>query len=405
MSNFIIFVALILLSAFFSGSETAFFSLSRVRLEKFKKKNRKALQIEYLKEKPDYLLSSIILGNMFVNISFSSLATVLFVSLSAQYGVFFSIILSSFIILIFGEILPKGIAIHAAERFALFSSYIFRIFHKLVWPFCWLIISASRSMFRAIFKKDTKEEDILTEEELKEALETGKDQGFIDEDEEDMIHSILEFFEIEASQILTPRTEVKAVDIEDSPEHIHKELREIRHSYVPVFKENIDDIVGVLRTKDYFLNREKDLDQLIRPPFFVPETKNIGDLLRELIARKEKIALVVDEYGGLSGLVTQEDIQEEIFGEVYDEYEVPRKVITKVSEKEYLIEADIAVKDLNYELDLELPLEEDTLGGFILSLIERFPKEKEVIKYGSIDFIIEKATKKRIILIRLKHRK
>ena len=217
-----------------------------------------------------------------------------------------------------------------------------------------------------------------------------------------MIHSILELSDTEASGILTPRTEVKAIDIEESPDEIYNKLINMRHSYVPVFKENRDEIVGVLRTKDYFLNREKDLKDVMRQPFFVPETKNIGDLLRELITRKEKIAVVVDEYGGFSGIVTQEDIQEEVFGEIYDEYEVPRKIITKVNDREYIIEANISIRDLNYELDLELPDEEDTLGGFILSLIERFPKEKEVILYKNLEFTVEKATKKRIIQVRLK---
>lgn len=406
MSNYFIFIALIVLSAFFSGSETAFFSLNQVRLEKFKKKNRKALQIERLKAKPDYLLSSILLGNMSVNIAFSSLIAAMFIKLDYQFGIFFSIVTSSLVILIFGEILPKGFAIHTAERFALLSSYILKIFHKIVWPLCWLLISVSRFLFRLVFRRETKEEDILTEEELKEALDVGKVQGFIDTQEKDMIHSILAFSDIEASQILTPRTEVKAVDIESPCEHIDKELKGIKHSYVPVFREDIDEIVGVLRTKDFFLNRGQDIKSLIRPPFFIPETKNIGDLLRELIARGEKIALVVDEYGGFSGVVTLEDIQEEIFGEFYDEYEVPKKNIKKVKDKEFLVEADISLKDLNYQLNLELPQEEqDSLGGFILSLIERFPKEAEVIKYKNLEFIVERATKKRILRLKIKIKK
>ena len=405
MRELSLFIFLLMLSAFFSGSETAFFSLSKVRLEKFKKKNRKALQIESLKEEPDYLLSSILLGNMFVNICFSSLITVVFIDITANYGAFVSIALSALLVIIFGEIMPKGIAIHAAEKFALFSSYILKIFSKIVRPFCWFIILISRNIFRWIFRRDIKEEDILTEEELKEALELGKDQGFIEEEEEDMIHSILELSDIEASGIMTPRTEVKAIDIEESPDDVYGKLTSIRHSYVPVFKESRDDIVGVLRTKDYFLNKEKDLKDVMRQPFFVPETKNIGDLLKELITRKEKIAIVVDEYGGFSGIVTQEDIQEEIFGEMYDEYEVPRRLITKVDNREYLIEANIPIRDLNYELESEFPEEEDTLGGFILSLIERFPKEKEVISYKNFEFTVEKATKKRIILVRLRTKK
>jgi putative hemolysin len=253
-----------------------------------------------------------------------------------------------------------------------------------------------------IFKREAKDEDIFTEEELKEALEVGKTQGFIDEDEKDMIHSILEFSDKEASQIMTPRTDVKAIDIDSSPDEIEQQLKEIKHSYVPVFRESIDDIVGVLRTKDYFLNKDKKFGQILKAPFFVPETKNISSLLKELVAKGFKVSLIVDEYGGFSGIVTQEDIQEEVFGEVYDEYEVPKKMIEKVSPKEFVVDAGIAISDLNYELELSLPEEEDTLGGFILSIIERFPHEKEEVRFKSLRFIIEKATKKRILQVRIK---
>ncbi|MBN2120431.1 MAG: HlyC/CorC family transporter [Candidatus Omnitrophica bacterium] len=402
MKQYLLFVILIVCSAFFSGSETAFFSLSKVRLEKFKKKNRKALGIEDLKEKPDYLLASILLGNMFVNIAFASSVAALFIGFSGKYGIFLSIAASSLIILIFGEILPKMIAINTAEKFALISSYVLRIFNMIVFPLCWLVIGISKNLFKWIFRRDIRQENILTEQELKEALEVGKTQGIIDEEEEDMIHLILEFSDKEASEIMTPRIDVKAIDIEEIPDKIYETLRQFKHSYVPVFRENIDDIVGVLRTKDYFLDEEKSLEKLLRGPVFVPETKNIGDLMKELLSKKEKMALVVDEHGGFSGIVTQEDVQEEVFGEVYDEYETPKKTIEKVSKKEFIVDAGVSVKDVNYELDLNLPEEEDTLGGFILSIIERFPQEKEVISFKGMKFIVEKATKRRILRLRIK---
>ena len=201
---------------------------------------------------------------------------------------------------------------------------------------------------------------------------------------------------------MTPRTDVKAINIDSPPDAIEHQLKEIKHSYVPVFRGSRDDIVGVLRTKDYFLNKDKKLGEILRAPYFVPETKNISNLLKELVANGFKMALIVDEYGGFSGIVTQEDVQEEVFGEVYDEYEVPETKIEKVGPHEFLVDADLAISDLNYELELSLPEEEDTLGGFILSIIERFPQEKEEVSFKNLHFIIEKATKKRILRVRIK---
>lgn len=393
-----------MLSAFFSGSETAFFSLGKVRLEKFKKINRKALRIEALKGKPDYLLSSILLGNMFVNIALSSIVTVILVNRFPGVGAVISVFVSSVIILIFGEILPKSIAINTAEKFALFSSYIMSVYSKLSRPVCLMMLFISRQIFKRLFGNFQPKEDTLTEEELKEALKAGRAEGFIDLEEESMIHSILDFADTKVSEIMTPRVDIKAVDIDDSPGDIDKEIKEIRHSYIPVFKEKIDDIIGVLKTKEYFLSEDKNISLMLKQPKFIPETKRVSSLLRDLTSKKEKISLVVDEYGGLSGLVTLEDIQEEIFGEIYDEYENPSEEVKKISGKEFLVSAKTAVKDLNSRLGLNLPEEEDSLGGFILSLIERLPKEGEVITYRDLEFIIARATRRKIVkaLLRIK---
>lgn len=405
MSSILLFLILLILSGFFSGSETAFFSLGKVQLEKFKKRNRKALRIERLRARPDYLIASILIGNMFVNIAFSSLITKIFVGFDSEIGLFLSISISSLLIMIFGEILPKGIAISVAEKFALFSSYIINTFSRIVYPVSFVIISISRGIFRVFFRRELKEEDLLTEEELKEALELGRSEGVIDEEEQDMIHSILEFSEVEVSEIMTPRVNMKAIDIQDAHEDIREKLRKIRHSYVPVYQESIDNIVGVLKTKDYFLSQEKEVEKIMRIPFFVPETKNISDLLKEMMEKKEKMAVVMDEYGGVAGIVTLEDVQEEIFGELYDEYEIPLPDIEELKGNEYRVNPSTPVKDFNYELDVNIPEEEDTIGGFVLSLIERFPLPGEKITYENIDFVVEKSTRKRILLLKVKVKK
>ncbi|RKY28106.1 MAG: hypothetical protein DRP61_02670 [Candidatus Omnitrophota bacterium] len=400
MIDFLILLFLIALSFFFSGSETAFFSLNKVRLEKFKKRNRKALGVESLKSEPDFLLSTILMGNMIVNIALSSLIAKLFIKISPSWGGVISVFSAAGIILILGEILPKGIAINTPEKFSLTTLFPLKIFYILFRPFCWIFISFSKLFLRWI-PQEVEKAQLLDEEELKTALELGRLAGIIAKEEKDMIHLVLEFAEKEAGQILTPRTEVKALDIDTPPEEVEDFLKEVKHSYLPVYKGSIDNIVGVLRTKDYFLGKEKDIRSLIREAFFVPESKKIDDLLRELIKREEKMALVIDEYGGFSGIVTLEDIQEEIFGEIYDEYEVPENKIEKIKDKEFLVSPDVSIKELNYKLELDLPEEKVNLGRFILSLIERFPQEKEKIFYKDLEFIVEKATKKKLITLRV----
>ena len=400
MIDSLILLFLIAISFFFSGSETAFFSLNKVKLEKFKKRNRKALRIESLKSEPDFLLSTILMGNMIVNIALSSLIAKFFIKIFPSWGGVISVFSAAVIILILGEILPKGIAINIPEKFSLTALFPLKIFYILFWPFCWIFISFSK-LFLKWIPQEVEKAQLLDEEELKTALELGRLAGIIAKEEKDMIHLVLEFAEKEAGQILTPRTEVKALDIDTPPEKIKDFLKEVKHSYLPVYKESIDNIVGVLRTKDYFLGKERDIHSLMKEAFFVPESKKIEDLLKELIKREEKIALVIDEYGGFSGIVTLEDIQEEIFGEIYDEYEVPENKIEKIKDKEFLVSPDVSIKELNYKLKLDLPEEKVNLGRFILSLIERFPQEKEKIFYRDLEFIVEKATKKRLIALRI----
>lgn len=397
----LIVVILLFSSAFFSGSETAFFSLHKVKLEKLKKKTRLALRVERFKNKPANLLSLILMGNALVNIALASyLARKSFIFLGAK-GTLVSIFFTSAIIILLGEIFPKIFALYYAEPFSLYASYPLSIFEKIFFPVSWVLSSFSNMLLKIFGVQISASDGALSEEEFKVALSLSRERGFIKKDEEEMIHSVLLFTDTKAKEIMTPRTDVKAIDLTEDLKDLEERLKEFKHSSLPVYKETIDNIVGVLKTKDYFLNKDKPLEDLLREPFFVPESEKIDDILREFLKKKEKVAVVVDEYGGFSGLLTLEDIQEEIFGELYDEYEVPQKKIEKVSENEYLLEASILISDLNYELGLNLPEREETLAGFILSYLERFPRDKEKIVWGDFEFIIENSTRKRILQVRL----
>jgi len=395
--TFILFIAF---SAFFSASETALFSLKGVRLKRLQARYPRAKKIKHALEKPSRLLSTIVLGNMLVNIGLASLSTTVFVKLFKGTGIIISIIFSGAVILFIGEILPKTIAIYSAPKLAILASPVIEFLSKVFYPFVFVLQRLS-GMLSSLFT-GTKGSVYFTEGELKTALILGKRAGAISASEEEMIQYVLKFKDTSASQIMTPRVEVKAVDLTSSRGDVLKFLREQRHSKFPVYEKSMDNIRGVLYSKDIFLDSRLDWERLMREPVFIPESKKIDDILTDFINKDERIAVVLDEYGGTSGIVTFEDIVEEIFGELYDEYEFPQKFIEKVSRKTYRVSAKTPIKALNLELDINLPEEEDSVAGFILSHLERIPARKETFKARGIDFLIERATRKRILSVVIK---
>lgn len=401
MITILLFLLLLAMSAFFSSAETAFFSLNPVRLEKLKRRDRSALRIELLKDDPNQLLATILLGNMFVNIFLSSLSAVIFYELLGQEGLILSALLITSLILFFGEIVPKSLAYYSAERVALFAAPIVDILNSIFYPISALIIKVSEAMFVFFFRGvHMHKEEVMTEEALKMALEVSVLQGNIDEDLEEMIQSVLSFSDIEASTVMTPRIDVNRISIGENRDKIEGMLKAYKHSYIPVYKDKIDNVVGILRTKDFFL-KDLAIRQLMREPYFVPESKKIDDLLRELLKRKQKVAIVVDEHGGFSGIVSQEDIQEEIFGEIYDEYESEQADIIKYSDREYSVRAGTAIDDINYELDINIDTEEDNLAAYILDKIERLPLKGESFVFDDIRYTIESCTRRRILQVKI----
>jgi len=395
--TFILFIAF---SAFFSASETALFSLKGVRLRRLQEKYPRAKRIKHALEKPSRLLSTIVLGNMLVNIGLASLSTAIFVKLFNGTGVIISIIFSGVVILFIGEILPKTIAIYSAPKLALFASPVIEFLSRAFYPVVFVLQRLS-SMMSSLFT-GTKRGIYFTEGELKTALILGKRAGAISASEEEMIQYVLKFKDTSASQIMTPRVEVKAVNLASSRNDVLKFLKEQRHSKFPVYEKSMDNIRGVLYSKDIFLDSRLEWKRFIKDPVFIPESKKIDDVLTDFIKRGERIVVVLDEYGGTSGIVTFEDIVEEIFGELYDEYEFPQKFIDRIGKKTYRISAKAPIKSLNLELDINLPEEEDSLAGFILSHLERIPVQKDSFKVGGIDFMIERATRKRILSVIIK---
>ena len=400
--NIVFFLILLALSAFFSASETAIFSLSQVKLRKLSQKYPQAKRVKNLLRRPTRLLSAIVFGNLLVNIGIASFSTALFVGIFGQNGLFLAIITSGTLILFLGEIFPKTFAIHTAEKASLILSPAISIFSKIFSPIIIVIEKIVESFSFFIIGKPKK--SMLSDEEFKGALLLGKKEGEISEDEEEMISYLLEFKETQASEIVTARIDIKGIDTELSQAEVLDILRQQKHSKFPVYQDSLDNIIGVLYAKDIFLEPEKDYHEFLREPIFVPESKGIDDVLKLLLTKKQRMAIVLDEYGGTEGLVTVEDVVEEIFGEIYDEFETPQEPIEELGKGRWRIYGKTPVKTVNLEVNIDLEEEEDTIAGFLLSKMEKIPRSGEKLKFSTaegktIEFIIERATARRIVSI------
>ncbi|MDD4294536.1 MAG: hemolysin family protein [Candidatus Omnitrophica bacterium] len=403
LSGVVIFIIFLVLSAFFSASETALFSLGTHRLRRIKERDRRAKTVDFLLKRPTQLLSTIVFGNMLVNIGLSSISTALFVSTFGPDGLIFSILVSGILILFFGEILPKTLAIYSSEKLSLLLAPVISWFMQAVNPIVLVIEKVVTFLSLHVASRVTHKD--IGEEELKTAILLGFKDGQISRQEERMISKVLDFKDTWASEILTARVDVAAIDMKMGQDEVAGYLKEKCHSKFPVFENNIDNIIGVLYAKDVFFNQDRSYKELLREPIFIPESKRLDDLLKLFLEKKTRMAIVVDEYGGTQGIVTLEDVQEEIFGELYDEYEDKKELVEVVGKGQYRIYAKEAVKTVNMELGIKLPEDEDTLAGFILSRMEKIPKagEKMVYEGGNekITIVIERVTKRKIISVKV----
>ncbi len=400
-------ILLILLSSFFSGTETALVALGKYYL----KKENKVLS-DLLKE-PQKTLTTILVGNMFVNVFASSLAAYIAVSLWGKYGLWLSTIFMTFIILLFGEVSPKNIAIYMPERIALFAAYPLRFFSIIFSPLVYLLTKFVE-FFSYLFGIDTKEED-FSEEEVNILLSLGRENGVLKEEEREMIEKIMIFRETTLKEVMVPRVDMECLEAELTLEDIMKKIGKLHHSRIPVYEENVDNIIGILYIKDLskYLKEEKlstPITNLIRKPLFVPENKRADDMLQEFIKNNIQIAIVIDEYGGVAGLVTMEDLMEEIVGEIQDEYDKEEEPIQKINENTYIVDGLINLYTLSEELGISIVDDEedfDTLSGLIFELTSHIPKEGEKVKYKDIEFEVAKVNKNRIekVIIRLGNHK
>ncbi|HHE54985.1 MAG TPA: HlyC/CorC family transporter [Caldithrix abyssi] len=411
----LIFVILLILSAFFSASETAYFSLAKSSIEKFSRsKNALTRQVATLLKEPRRLLISIIIGNTLVNVAIASIATLITSNIIVQYEIqnatlalLLNVVVVTFVILFFSEILPKITAIKNAKKLSTHFALPLTFFHYLFYPVSYVLDLFTQQLSSALGADKNKFD--LTEKELRTLVDVGEEQGALRKEEKEMIHGIFEMSGTVAREIMVPRTDMICLGKHATLNEVLKTIKEHMHSRIPVYDETIDNIVGILYVKDLlaFIKKRNtsdfNLEKIVRPTYYVPETKKINELLREFQAEKIHMAIVVDEYGGTSGLVTLEDVIEEIVGEIQDEYDKETPQIQKINESTFLVDGGTLIDEINEELGLNLPTEEgvDTLAGFLLGQFGSVPKNKDKIDFNGYQFIIEKATKKRIQQVRI----
>ncbi len=378
-------------------------SVNKIRLRSLADEGNKraAMALDILENQTPKLLSAILIGNNIVNISASSLATTLAYSFGG-YMVSIVTVILTVLILIFGEITPKNYATINAERLTLRYIPVFKFLMTIMTPVIFIINLFSRGVMRLMRVDPDAASKAMTEEELRTIVDVSHEDGVIESDEKEMIYNVFDLGDATAKDIMVPRVHVTFADVESTYDELIEIFREDKFTRLPVYKDSQNNIVGIINMKDLLLydkNEEFVIDRFLRKPHFTYETKSISDLLVEMKDSTFNIAIVLDEYGDMAGLITLEDILEEIVGEIHDEYdEKEDELVQKISDREYIIEGSMHLDDVNDHLNTELDSEDyDSLGGFIIEHLDRLPVAgDEVITEEGIRLIVEKLDKNRI---------
>lgn len=418
-------VLLTLINAFFSSAEMAIVSSNKNKLKVMMQVgNKKAKLLLDLLERPNQFLSTIQVAITLAGfLASASAATTMSGSIAkfvaklgipyeTQIAIIFVTIVLSYVTLVFGELYPKRIALQHSEKLALFAVKPIIFISKLSAPFVWLLSVSVSFLMKITGQKEETNQDEYDEDEIKSILEVGQETGLIKETGTEMIKSIFEFDDKLAYEVMTPRTDVYMINIKDNVSDYIDELLEERYSRVPVFEKDSDNVIGILYMKDYIIQAQKvgfenvDIKSLLRKPYLVPESKNIDDLFREMQASKVHIAILIDEYGGVAGIVTIEDLIEEVMGNIDDEYDDYEAKMEKVDTNTYLVDGSYYIDDLNDVLNLRLESEEhETIGGLIIDILGEIPDEDEpeerIVEFDNCVFKIESVKDRRIEKVKL----
>ncbi len=407
--QFISIGILLILSACLSASETALFSLSKFQLRRISLKHPiRGNAVLNLLKTPRHTLITILVANLMVNILASSIVSSIAISKFGYLGIGITIGVMTFVILVFGEVTPKSFALRKAESLSLQVAIPLRYLSIALAPVRKILRIITDFFMSIIGKAKVGVEPFITEDELKSLVSIGEKEGIIDTGEKKMIHEVFELQDRTIDEIMTPRVDIIACRKEASSNELIELMKDSNHTKIPIFEDNIDKIIGVVYTKEFMLDKPSNGEILvqgkevvqqrfIKPVLFVPETKKIAELLKELQEKMMDLSVVVDEYGGTAGLVTLEDILEEIVGEIQDEYDKEEQTSERVDSKVIRVGAKIPIRDVNEILCLNLPTEEsETIGGLVLELFGKIPKSGEWIEYKGIKFTVEEVKRNRI---------
>jgi len=393
-TEIILIVLSLIVSAFFSSSETALTSLSKIKVAQIVKSGSKnAKYFNLWMKHPNKMLNTILIGNNVANIFASVLAGSLANKLSGSSQIAITTAVMTILILFFGEITPKTFAKHNAEAISAFFIRPLVLLYYLFYPFTYVINVFVKVVIKIMGGKIDKEQPLITEDEIEFMINVGEEEGILEDETKEMMHNIMDIKDISVKEIMVPRTEMVAVSIDSTIDDVLKVIEEYEFSRIPVYENDLDHIAGILYVKDLIMyakeglkNLNIDLKNMIKEPFFVPETKNIYDLFKEFQSKRVHLAIVIDEYGGVAGIATMEDILEEIVGEIRDEYDSAEEdEFVEVNENTFLVDAGMDLDDFCEKLGIEKTedMEDyETVGGLIYDLADKIPSEGEELDFG-----------------------
>jgi putative hemolysin len=400
-------ILLIVLSSFFSMSETALMSINKIKLKHMvDKKVPKSKLVESLIEDPNKLLGAILIGNNIVNIAASSLATVIATKIFKNSGIAISTGIMTILVLIFGEITPKSIAKQKSEQVSLMVAKPIKFTVIIFRPFVYIFTNISHVFIKLFGADPDATEPFITEEELKTMVDVSEESGVLENIEKEMIFNIFDFADLQIKDVMVQRVDISAIDSEATYDEVMDEIKSKQFSRIPVYSETIDNIIGIINVKDFVMveNIREDfsIDKYMREAYYTFEFKKIIEVFKEMKKTRNHIAIVLDEYGGTVGLVTIEDLLEEIVGEIEDEYDTENNSIKFIKDNEYIVDGSTRIHDIAELLNVNIDLEEfDSVGGLMIGKLGRIPEEKEKTEINNITFIAEEVEKNRIKKIRL----
>lgn len=403
----IVLLILIAMSSFFSMSETALMSISKIRLRHMVEEEvPNAKLVEKLLEDPNKLLGAILIGNNIVNIGASSLATIVATNIFGSGGVGIATGIMTILVLIFGEITPKSIAQQKSEVVALKVAKIIRLVVFIFRPFISIFTGISSLFIKMLGGNPNATESFITEEELKTMVDVSEEEGVLENVEKEMIFNVFDFADQQVKDIMVQRVDIVSIDEEANYDEVMEVIKSEQFSRIPVYNQTIDNIIGVLNVKDLAMvenPRENfDIKKYIREPYYTFEFKKVVELFKEMKKTRNHISVVLDEYGGTVGIVTIEDLIEEIVGDIEDEYDEDKPSVQVISDNEYVFDGSVRLHDISDIIGINMESEEfDSVGGLMISELGRMPEQNEEVVIGNIRLVAEEVEKNRILKVRM----